>query len=65
MIKIKKHEIVRTRDLEGFYIIAKNPLEALKSFCLNMKFKKEDTKVAERKLSYVLINNGDVYVLRK
>jgi hypothetical protein len=65
VIDIKKYEMIRTRDLENFYVIAKNPDEALKSFCLNMKFKKEDTQVVERELSYVLLNNGEVYVLKK
>jgi hypothetical protein len=65
VINIKNHEIIRTRDLKNFYVIAKSPLEALKSFCLNMKFKKKDTQVFNRELSYVLLNNDEVYVLKK
>lgn len=64
-MKIKIFEIIRTKDLESFYIIAINPLDAIKKHWLNLDIIQKDKQAQffNTGYSYVLKHNGDVYCL--
>jgi len=62
---MKAFEIIRTKDLRSFYILAKNPLEAIQKHWQNLDKKQEDKQVRffDTGNSYILIHNNDVYCL--
>lgn len=62
---MKVFEVMRTRDLQSFYIIAENPLDAIKMHWQNLNKMQEDkqAKFFDTGNSYVLKHNNDVYCL--
>lgn len=58
-------EIVRTKDLQDFYIIAENPLDAMQKHRKNLDrlHKDEEALLFNTGYSYVLKHNNDVYCL--
>lgn len=63
VIDIKVYEILRTRDLKSFYVIAKNELNAIQIHYLNLNKENPDsnTRFFDTGYSYNLIHGGDVY----
>mgnify|MGYP001024205742 CR=1 FL=1 len=64
-IKIRTFEIIRTKDLQSFYIIADDPLDAMQKHWRNLDKMQEDNqaKCFDTGNSYILIHNTDVYCL--
>jgi len=64
---MKAHEIVRTKDLKSFYVIAKNETEAIKQHFLNLQNiqpeKEENIKYFNTGYSHILKYGNDVYQL--
>jgi hypothetical protein len=62
---MKSFEIVRTKDLQSFYIIANDPLDAILKHRQNLDKIREDkkTRLFDTGNSYILIHNNDVYCL--
>jgi len=65
VICIKTFEIIRTKDLQSFYIIADNPQDAIQKHRHNLdKIQKDkQSKCFDTGNSYILIHNNDVYCL--
>lgn len=62
---MKSFEIIRTKDLQSFYILAKNPLDAILKHRQNLDKMQEDkqAKLFDTGNSYILMHNNDVYCL--
>ena len=65
MIDIRTFEIIRTKDLQSFYIIAENPKDAIQKHKQNLDMLQKDkqAKCFDTGNSYILIHNKDVYCL--
>jgi len=65
VIDIRTFEIIRTKDLQSFYIIADNPQDAIRKHRYNLDKMQEDkqAKCFGTGNSYILIHNNDVYCL--
>lgn len=65
MIDIRNFEIIRTKDLQSFYIIANDPLDAIRIHRQNLDKMQEDKQAMffDTGNSYVLKHNNDVYCL--
>ncbi|GEM_PF-1156881 len=62
---MKIFEIIRTNDLQSFYITADNPLNAIKIHWKNLDRIREDkqAQLFNTGNSYILMHNNDVYCL--
>ncbi|MGI6623667.1 MAG: hypothetical protein ACOX4T_11145 [Acetivibrionales bacterium] len=62
---MKTFEVIRTKDLQSFYILAKNPLDAIQKHWQNLDKMKEDkqAKFFDTGNSYILKHNNDIYCL--
>jgi hypothetical protein len=62
---MKTFEIIRTKDLQIFHIIAKNPLDAIQKYWQNLDKMNEDkqAKFFDTGNSYILKHHNDVYCL--
>lgn len=62
---MKTFEIIRTSDLESFFIIAENPLDAIRKHWRNLDRIQEDkqAKLFDTGNSYILVHNSGVYCL--
>lgn len=58
-------EIIRTNDLQSFYVIGNNPLDAIKKHWKNLDRMQTDklAQLFDTGYSYVLKHNNDVYCL--
>lgn len=67
MINIKTFEIVRTKDLKSFYVLAKDEADAINRHFQNLNGIEEDkgAKLFETEKSFILVHNDDVFCLVK
>jgi hypothetical protein len=65
VINMKVFEIIRTKDLESFYILAENPLDAIRIHKQNLDKIQKDKQAMffDTGNSYVLKYDNDVYCL--
>jgi hypothetical protein len=65
VVEIKTFEIIRTKDLQSFYVIGNDPLDAMQKHWKNLDSIQTDklAQFFDTGYSYVLKHNNDVYCL--
>jgi len=65
VICMKTFEIIRTNDLQSFYVIGNNPLDSMQKHWENLDQMQKDitARLFNTGYSYILMHNNDVYCL--